>query len=132
MLLQHNSTGAELPHSQAVFSVLATWEIRDRLIYRTRIWQPAQGFDISRVQWLDALTELYAYDGRIFWKNGRPFNIPEVDDVFNDPENRWMSYFLEADSTGAAPQRYCRIIPRLRLIALFCDVMAAQGNSRSP
>ena len=108
------------------FTVLADWQIRDFNTYRHRIWQPAHALGIARVPWLDALTKIYAFDGCIFWPSGRPFTVPEIDDVFPDPENRWMSEFLAADETGTSPIKHCRVIPRLRLIGLFCDIIAAE------
>lgn len=104
--------------------MLADWQIRDFDIYRTRIWVPARERLISRISWLDALTLIYRFDGRVFWPSGRRFAMPDVDDVFTDPQNRWMSHFLQADTTGTAPRRHCRRIPKLRLIALYCDVSA--------
>ena len=110
------------------FNVLADWQIRNPEVYRTRIWMPAQAKGFARSAWLDALTLTYRFDGRVFLPSGRRFNIPEIDDVFTDPENRWMSIFLEADETGQAPKRQCRVIPRLRLIALYCDITADRAD----
>ncbi|GAB5470451.1 MAG: hypothetical protein Kilf2KO_34810 [Rhodospirillales bacterium] len=106
------------------FIVPANWQLRDPGFYRERIWRPARAKGIARVHWLDALTLIYRYDGQIIWQSGRPFVIPEVDEVFRDPENRWMSSFLEADASGSSPARYCRVLPKLRLIALYCDITA--------
>lgn len=109
---------------ETTFIVLADWEIRNPEIYRKRIWIPARARKIARKPWLDALTLLFAYNGRVFWPSGRPFQIPEIDDVFTHAENRWMSDFLVADDSGTAPRQQSRVIPRLRLIALYCDVTA--------
>ena len=114
-----------MPTNTRTFTLPADWQIRDPAFYRTRIWEPARAKKIARVPWLDALTLIYRYDGQIFWQSGRRFEIPEIDDVFSDPENRWMSHFLEVDRTGTAPKRFCRTLPKLRLIALYCDVTHA-------
>ena len=114
------------------FTVLADWEIRNPEIYQARIWAPARAKKIARVPWLDALTLIYAYEHRVFWPSRRPFDLPDIDNVFPDPENRWMSIFVQADATGRAPRRHCRIIPRLRLIALYCDITAERPTEPAP
>ncbi|MGD1923367.1 MAG: hypothetical protein ACFB03_04150 [Paracoccaceae bacterium] len=111
----------------SIFIVPADWQLRDPGFYVERIWRPAVAKGISRVPWLDALTLIYRFDGQIFLQSGRPFVIPEIDTVFNDPDNRWMSHFLEADESGQYPKRICRVLPKLRLIALYCDITKAQA-----
>lgn len=105
-----------------IFIVPADWQLRDKGFYITHIWRPAASKNIARVPWLDALTLIYRFDGQVFLQSGRPFHIPEIDDVFVDPENRWMSHFLEADESGLRPKRICRVLPKLRLIALYNDI----------
>lgn len=117
-----------MPADTRTFTLPADWQIRDPAFYRARIWEPARAKRIARVPWLDALTLIYRYDGQIFWQSGRRFEIPEIDDVFSDPENRWMSDFLAAAPDGTAPSRQCRVLPKLRLIALYCDITAGHVN----
>ena len=117
-----------MSRSSRIFTVLADWEIRNPEIYRTRIWVPAKAKGIARMPWLNALTLTFRFDGRVFWPSGQRFEMPEIDRVFPDPQNRWMSIFLQADKTGRAPKRHCRVIPRLRLIALYCDITADRAQ----
>ena len=119
-------------HTPSTFTVLADWQIRNPEIYHARIWTPARQKLISRLSWLDALTLIYRFEGRVFWPSGRRFEMPDVDDIFTDSQNRWMSHFLEADATGRAPKRHCRIIPRLRLIGLYCDITAEPLEPGAP
>ena len=109
------------------FIIPADWQIRDPEFYRERIWKPARAKNIARVPWLDALTLIYRYDGRIFWQSGRRFDVPEIDDVFRDPQNRWMSDFLASTPDGTASLKQCRVLPKLRLIALYCDITSDQA-----
>ncbi|WMS43115.1 hypothetical protein RDV64_01540 [Acuticoccus sp. MNP-M23] len=106
------------------YVVLADWEIRDFEIYVERIWRPAKAKGIARVPWLDALTLVFLYEAQVFWPSGRVLELPHIHHIFPDPENRWMSDFLAADESGLLPRTHCRIIPRLRLIALYCDIAA--------
>ena len=43
--------------------------------------------------------------------------------MFNDPQNRWMSHFLQADESGDAPASYSRKTERLRMIELYCRLV---------
>jgi len=94
--------------------------------YRDRVWRPARDAhqDIGgRTGWLFALEAVYCFEGKLFWPHGRPFDIPVIDDVFDDHENRWMTNFLKADKTGEAPAMYSRKLDRLRLIELYCRLL---------
>ena len=119
-MLQNNTYSQD--QKDKVFFVPADWQLRDFTFYRSQVWKPAREKRIPRRSWLDALTVIYRFDGRIFLHNGRPFEIPEVDDVFTDPENRWMSGFLQTDASGSAPRRRCSVLLKLRMIALYCDI----------
>lgn len=110
-----------------VFTVPADWQLRDGHFYTERVWRPAVERGIARVPWLDALTLIYRYEGQLFLHSGRAFPVPEVDAVFTDPENRWMSHFLESDASGDFPKRFCRVLPKLRLIALYCEITSEQA-----
>lgn len=111
-----------MPADSRTFIIPADWQIRDPDFYRERIWKPARAKNIARVPWLDALTLIYRYDGQIFWQSGWRFDVPEIDTVFPDPQNRWMSVFLASTPSGTAPLKHCRVLPKLRLIALYCDI----------
>ena len=114
------------------FTVLTDGQIVHRGIYRTQIWRPAlreHRHLVGRRAWLDALATLYDFHESFFWPNGRPYVVPDIDEVFPDPENRWLSAFLKADASGNAPAFYCRSKERLRLIALYCTAQEALARS---
>jgi hypothetical protein len=64
---------------------------------------------------------IHDYDGRLYFPDERPYHPPDIDDVFTDPENRWMSRFLKADASGEAPAHFCfGDLEKLRMIDLAC------------
>lgn len=101
------------------------WQLRQPLFYVERIWRPAVVERLSRRNWVDALSLIYDYADAITWPEGTRFPVPDIDKVFHY-ENRWMTNFLSADSTGVAPESFCRVNKRLRLIALFNDIRRTQ------
>lgn len=109
-----------MPPERERFVAPANWQLRDPDYYREHVWSPARSFRISRALWLDALTLLYDYEGKIFKHSGRPFPVPDIDDVFSDAQNRWMSDFFLADESGMVPRIQCRQLDKLRLIAIYC------------
>lgn len=115
-------------------TVLLDRDLVNRRIYRELIWRPARRFNEdlrSRRSWLNALTLLYDFEHALFWPNGSRYEVPEVDSVFTDPENRWMSAFLAADDTGESPRSYSRKLDRLRLIALYCRLAGALQDEQT-
>ncbi len=84
--------------------------------YRQRLWLSARNMPYSRRQWPDEIADaIYYFKGRILMPDGRPWPIPDVDDVLGDP--RWFSYYFE-ESNGK-PRREVRLIERLRMIDLY-------------
>lgn len=62
---------------------------------------------------------LYHYDGAIIWRDGRPYDLPEIDDVFgDDPSFRWLSSFLKFAVEPPRQAAQTRVIERLRMIDL--------------
>ena len=109
------------------FTAQYDWQLRQPRFYVERIWRPAVAERLARRLWLPALTLVYDYDGAIRWPNGTPFEIPEIDELF-DPDNRWMSNFLRADASEQAPRSYSRVYQKLRMIALFNDIRRTQRD----
>lgn len=110
----------------AQITVAADHHLVNRRFYRNRVWLPAIQVhqDIgSRSAWIDALSLIYDYDGSLYCSDGRPYRHDEITDIFEDQSNRWMGYFLEADSSGTAPKTYSRKFERLRLIELYCRLI---------
>ena len=111
------------------FIVLTDRQIKTRSIYRRLVFEPARELDREfggRRSWINQLGRVLLNADRCFWPDGAPYEPPFIDDVFEE-DNRWMSYFLSADETGA-PRRYCRKFERLRMIALLCRMMAEERS----
>ena len=103
--------------------VLSNHHLINKVIYKNCVWLPARSVHEElpgRASWLEALGLVYEYDGRLFFKNGKKYRLPEIDTVFTDPQNRWMTTFLKADETGADPACRSHQFERLRLIELYC------------
>ena len=91
--------------------------------YYIELWKRAREVhkDLrGREAWLDFLTITYESADRLYFPDGRRYYPPDIDEVFTDPQNRWMSRFLKADASGEAPAHFCRNFERLRLIDLAC------------
>lgn len=55
---------------------------------------------------------------------GRPFDLPEFDDVFSeDDSRRWFGSYIQTDGTGQRPKSFTRIIPRLELLDLAAKLI---------
>lgn len=105
------------------YTVPTKYQLRDKAYYVRRVWSPARSAArnlTGRRAWADAMELLYDHEDEIAWKNGDPYRVPDIDGVFADPDNRWMSLFLEADASGTAPRRFSQKFDRLRLIRLYC------------
>jgi hypothetical protein len=78
---------------------------------------------IPRRGWLDEIADCFCrFRGTIIYRSGEPYQIPFVDDVFgtdNNPDMRWMSYYLRANESETTPFTISRKIERLRLIDLY-------------
>ena len=113
--------------------VASDHQLVNKTFYRERVWLPARRAhqDLrSRTAWLHALTLIYDFDGAYRFRDGRAYNPPDVDDVFTDPENRWMSNFLKADDTGKGPASYSSHFERLRMIELYCQLVSREDWAR--
>lgn len=80
--------------------------------------------EFSRRKLIDEISDiLYDFDGKIVWPDGRPFELPDIDDAFGgDGSFRWLSDFIRFAERPPQqlPQR--RVIARLRLIDLYFRV----------
>jgi hypothetical protein len=74
--------------------------------------------------WLDAISHCFLRNGvGIEDDEGNPFTIPDIDEAFgDDPDMRWMSYYLKDDGTGTEPLHHVRSINRLQLIHLYLEI----------
>ena len=109
--------------------VASDHQLVNKAFYRDQVWKPAlQAHDDlrSRTAWLNALTLIYDYDGRLYFRDGRPYRPQDIDEVFNDPQNRWMSNFLKADTSGQQPAQTSRLLERLRMINLYCRLVEGE------
>ena len=114
--------------------VLPDKDIRLRSVYVAQIFEPAQHLHREfggKTKWLPQLTRIYDHADRIFWPGGTPFHVPHVDDIFPDPQMRWMSYFLRRGVDGG-PKHVCKTFERLRLIALLVRIMAEEQPTIFP
>ncbi|PCI97245.1 MAG: hypothetical protein COB14_09265 [Alphaproteobacteria bacterium] len=92
--------------------------------YYRRLWLATGNVDISRREWLDELADTFRdFEGLITTHHGLPFELPFIDDVFDDDEEmRWMSYYLLANVSGCLPRSRSRKIKRLQLIDLYFQI----------
>lgn len=108
------------------FNVAANFQLVQKSFYIQRVWLPAREADkdlLSSVAWFSALELLYEYEGQLSFPNGDPYDVPDIAEVFVDPENRWMRNFLEPDESGKLPKRFSGKHERLRLIELYCRLI---------
>lgn len=80
----------------------------------------------GRKGWFTALKMTTGYKGRLFFPDGTAYDVPDVHDIFVDPDNRWMTNFLKADHTGEAPASPSRLYERVRMISAYCTLRALQ------
>jgi hypothetical protein len=78
--------------------------------YYYRLWLAIRNVKISRRSWLDELANTFRdFDGVIITRDGLPFYIPCIDEVFgDDPDLRWLSYYMMSDESGNCPKMFSR------------------------
>jgi hypothetical protein len=103
-----------------VVFVATTTELNTPSYYR-RLWIATRNISIARRSWLDEISNaLRDFDGEIKYRTGKTFDIPCIDGAFgDDPDMRWMSYYLLADASDDYPRIQTRKILRLQLIDLY-------------
>lgn len=108
--------------NKRVIIVATKSELLNEHYYR-RLWLAARNMSIPRRGWLDEIADCFCrFRGTIIYRSGESYQIPFVDDVFgteNNPDMRWMSYYLRADKSETTPFTISRKIERLRLIDLY-------------
>ncbi|MEM6889968.1 MAG: hypothetical protein AAF636_17790 [Pseudomonadota bacterium] len=107
-------------------------QMNDLRFYVDRIWRPACQEHVyigSRRKWLDALTLLEDYEGRIRKPNGREYYLGDIYDYFQDPDMRWMTDFLAASECEDRPRALSPIYPRLELIYLYCEIRRYEAGA---
>lgn len=106
--------------SKRVITVATKAELLSEHYYR-RLWLAARNLPIPRRGWLDEIAAcFFMFQEVIIYRSGEPFSIPLVDDIFgDDPDMRWLSYYLSADDSGTVPRTISRKIERVQLIDLY-------------
>jgi len=88
--------------------------------YYSRLWISVKNVQISRRNWLEEIADLFRdTDVQIQLPSGKCYEIPVVDDIFDDTDMRWFSYYLKDDGTGRNPKSRSRCLERLRLLDLY-------------
>ncbi|MEP1518722.1 MAG: hypothetical protein ABJK17_00460 [Ascidiaceihabitans sp.] len=103
--------------------VLPNHHLVDKAIYRNCAWGPARKVQTElsgRASWIHAFPLIFEYSDQLYYTDGSKYDPPEIDEVFPDAQNRWMSDFLKTDKTGKAPATYSHRFERLRIIDLYC------------
>ncbi len=94
-------------------------ELRNEHYYR-RLWMAFRSQEIPRREWLDELADVFRdADADYRYRSGKPYELPEIDDLFDDPEMRWLSAFLRAGARGDIPASRSRKLDRLRVLDLY-------------
>jgi len=112
---------AALKPGQKVILVAENFQLVSRIFYVENIWRPAREIHPNiggRQGWLDSLYLINEYEGRLFFRDGKPYRPQSVELIFTE-DNKWMSDFLKADATGEFPKSYSKKRERLRMIELF-------------
>lgn len=89
--------------------------------YYRRLWMAVSNLNIPRRQWPDKISiDIANFDGAILHSDGRPFQFPELDEVFGDDiwEMRWFSGYIKADEAGTRPAAVSRAWRKVQLIDL--------------
>ena len=101
--------------------ILATSaELMNEHYYR-RLWIAVRNMEVPRREWLDELANTFRdYDGVVLYTSGQTYQVPFVDEVFgDDPDMRWLSYYLKSDPSGNRPQSRSRKLERLQILDLY-------------
>ena len=111
-------------HSKRSTVILATREQLRSPPYYRRLWMAVRNMPISRRAWLDELANTFRdFRGCIVDELGCPYEVPMLDEVFgDDPDMRWLSYYLRADQSGRNPYSGSRSIERLQLLDLYFKI----------
>ncbi|MCY7297295.1 hypothetical protein [Alteromonas sp. a30] len=100
---------------------VATREELESQSYYRRLWIATRNVKIPRRSWLDAIANtMRDFDGLIITRAGEVYNIPDIDAVFgDDPDLRWLGYYMQPDGSGEFPKMRTRKYQRLELLDLY-------------
>lgn len=109
-----------------IIYVATDTQLNDPQYYR-RLWLATRNIDIARRDWLDAIADaIRDFDGAIAVAPDIPYRVPCIDRTFgDDPDVRWLGYFLAANDNGNNPKYFTRKLERLRLIDLYFRIRRA-------
>ncbi len=97
-------------------------------VYYRRLWIATRNIPIPRRGWLDEIADtLRDFDGNVLHPNGSTYDIPCVDTTFgDDPDVRWLGYYLLADGSGDYPKIITRKLQRVQLLDLYFRIKYPQ------
>lgn len=106
--------------TKRIIYVATKEELKCRSYYR-RLWIATCNINIPRRAWLDEIVNtLRDFDGTIIHRSGLPYQVPCIDEAFgDDPDLRWLGYYMLADRTGQSPKMMSRKYHRLQLLDLY-------------
>ena len=101
--------------------LIATKEELTNEQYYRRLWLATRNVKISRRSWLDEIADTFRdFDGVLIYRSGIPFAIPDVDAVMgDDPDLRWLGYFMASDDSGRYPKIRTHKHLRLQLLDAY-------------
>lgn len=112
--------GAVASDRTRVVVVASDRQLRRRSHFQ-RLAIATAAMEVSRRELINVISdEIYAFKGKILWDDGRPYDVPDVDDAFgNDGSFRWVSDFIRFAEEAPKQMPQGRIMERLRLIDLY-------------
>lgn len=112
-------------NERLVLYVASDEEFKTDSYYR-RLWLAVRNLGIPRRQWPEILSmflvELELKDIEVRWQNDELYEIPFVDDLFPDPDCRWISDFIERHESGFGPKSKSRKYEVLRILDAYIRV----------
>lgn len=97
-------------------------ELRNEHYYR-RLWMAMRSREIPRRDWLDELANTFRdAEAEFCYRSGKPYELPDIDDIFDDPDMRWISAFLQPGADGEMPASRSTKLERLRVLDLYFRV----------
>lgn len=96
--------------------------------YYRRLWLATKNLKIARRDWLDEIADaLRDYNGEILDHKGNEFPIGDIDEIFgDDPDLRWMGFYLQTSNCGENPKSHSRKFARLQLLDIYFKIKHPQ------
>lgn len=103
-----------------VVTLATNAELKNEHYYR-RLWIAVKGFNLTRRAWIEELAGCFRdFDGEVVYLSGQHFEIPDLDELFgDDPDMRWMGYYLEPGDKPDFPKSKSWKLERLRMLDLY-------------